>query len=154
MSQAEDVLSKPLLSWLRRTTTSPIFVHPIKWSKLHLVIFRVRDLNKDYPVEQVIGRDYLLDSSNNSEDKAVADILKQISVDDLPFTMYMERLREVEKKGLPISDMESSLLGVSGIWLRKIYEAKGYSKDLHRWRPRSVINRSPSFFVGVDLSKV
>lgn len=106
--------------------TSPIFVHPIKWSKLHLVILRVRDLNQDYPVEQVLRRDYFLDSSNSIEDKAVADILKQISVGDLPFTMYMGKLREVEERDLPISYMESSLLGVSGIWLRKIYEAKGY----------------------------
>ena len=138
MSQAEDDLSKPLLAQLRRTTTSPIFVHPIKWSKLHLAILRVRGLDKDYPVERVIGRDHLLGSSNSIEDKDLADILRQVSVHDF--------LREVNEDSLS-EGFECSLLGVSGVWFKKIYEAKGYSKHLHRWRPRSVTKRSVSFFL-------
>lgn len=153
MSQAEDDLSKPLLAQLRRTTTSPIFVHPIKWSKLHLAILRVRGLDKDYPVERVIGRDHLFGSSNSIEDKDLANILRQVSVDDLYLTWYMKILREVNEDSLSEA-FERSLLGVSGVWLKKIYEAKGYSKRLHRWRPRSVTKRSLSFSVVVDLSKV
>lgn len=151
MSQAEDDLSMPLLARLRKTTTSPIFLHPIKWSKLHLAILRVRGLDKDYPAEQVIGSDRL---SNNIEDKAMADILRQISAGDLNLTWYMETLREVNEDKLSEAFLEGSLLGVSGVWLRKIYEAKGYSKHLHRWRPRSVTQQLLSFSVGVDLSKV
>lgn len=154
MSQAEDDLSMPLLARLRRTTTAPIFVHPIKWSKLHLAILRVRGLDTDCPVDQVIGRDHLLGSSNSIEDKAMADILRQVSAGDLYFAWYMKNLREVNEGRLSEASLESSLLGVSDVWFKKIYEAKGYSENLQRWRPRSATKRSLCFSVGVDLSKV
>lgn len=152
MSQAEDDLSKPLLDRLRKTTTSPIFVHPIKWSKQHLAILRVRGLDKDYPVDQVIGRD-LLGSSNSIEDKAMDDILRQVSAGDLNLTWYMNTLREVNDNKLSETFLEWSLLDVSVVWFKNIYEAKGYSKNLHRWRPRSVAQRSLSFSVGVISRK-
>ncbi len=154
MSQAEDDLSMPLLARLRSTTTSPIFVHPIKWSKLHLTALRVRGLDKDYPVEQVVGRDHHVGSSNNIEDKALPDILSQVPADEIYLTKYMKTLREVNERNRPQAFLELTLLSVSGFWLKKIYEAKGYSRRLHRWRPRSVTKRSLSFSVGVDLSKV
>lgn len=153
MSQAEDNLSMPLLARLRKTTTSPIFLHPIKWSKLHLAIFRVRGLDKDYPVEQIIGSD-LLGLFNSIEDKAMADILRQISASDLNLTWYIENLRGVNEDKLSEAFVEGFLLGVSGVWLRKIYEAKRYCKHLPRWRPRSVTQQLLRFSVGVDLSKV
>lgn len=153
MSQAEDDLSMPLLARLRKTTTSPIFLHPIKWSKLHLALLRVRGLDKDYPVEQVIGSD-LLGLFNSIEDKVMADILRQISAGDLNLTWYMKNLREVNEDKRSEACLERSLLGVSGVWLRTIYEAKGYSQYLHQWRPRSVTQQLLSFSVGVDLSKV
>lgn len=101
-------------------------MHPIKCSKLYLAILSVRGLDKDYPVEQVIGRDHLLGSSNSIEDKDVAYILRQVSVGDLHLTSYMKNLRKVEENDLPEGFLESSLLDVSGFWLEKIYEAKGY----------------------------
>lgn len=115
MSQVEDDLSMPLLAHLGRTTTSPIFVHPIKWSKLHLSILRVRGLDKEYPVEQVIGRDHVLVSTNNIEDKAMADVLRQVSSGDINLTWYMETLREVNEGNLSEAFLENSLLGVSGV---------------------------------------
>lgn len=116
-------------------------------------MLRARGLDKDYPVEQAIGS-HLLGLSNSIEDKAVADILRQISAGDLNFTQYMETLRKVNEDKLSEAFLEDSLLGVSAVWLRKIYEAKGYSEHLHQWRPRSVTQQLLSFSVGVDLSKV
>lgn len=129
-------------------------MHPIKWSKLYLAILRVRGLDKDYPVEQVTGRDHLLGSSNSIEHKDVAHILRQVSVGDLHLTSHMKNLRKVEENDLPEGLLESSLLGVSGFWLEKIYEAKGYPEKASPMDAKIITNRSLSFSVGVDLSKV
>lgn len=91
MSQAEDDLSTPLLARLRKMTTFPIFLHSIKWPQLHLAIFHVYALNKNYSVKQVIGNN-LFGLFNNIKDKAIADILKQILASDLNFIWYIEKL--------------------------------------------------------------
>lgn len=59
-------------------TISPIFLHLhiVKWSKLHLATLCVSGLDKDDPVERVVGREYLPVSSGSSEDIEVADILR------------------------------------------------------------------------------
>lgn len=136
MSTAEDTLSKSLLAQLRITTTTPIFVHPIKWSKVHLAILCVHGLDKNYPVEQVIRRDHSLGSSGSIKDKVVVNILREVSMGDLFLKQYMKTLQQVRENGKLEVCLEKSLLSLSGVWLKKIYQAKGYSNNLCRWRLR------------------
>ena len=93
MSKVEDTLSKSLLAQLRITITTPIFIHPIKWSKVYFAILCVHGLNKNYPVEQVISRVPSFGLSGSIKDKVVVNILRKVSMDDLFLKQYMKTLQ-------------------------------------------------------------
>lgn len=71
----------------------------------------------------------------------MANILRDLSVGDLHLIRLMKTLQEVRENGKSEIFSELSLLSVSGVWLDKIYETKGYSKRLCRRRPRSEADR-------------
>lgn len=59
---------------LRRTTRKPFCCHRKSWCDTHLDILRVEGLDKDYPVEQVLGRSLQVDPSDTELVKTLQQI--------------------------------------------------------------------------------
>ncbi|KAK2805564.1 hypothetical protein FQN50_006191 [Emmonsiellopsis sp. PD_5] len=61
-------------SILRKTTRKPLYCHPKAWCDAHLDVFRDEGLDKEYPVEHVLGFPVALDPA----DTALVQLIDQI----------------------------------------------------------------------------
>ncbi|KAK2733089.1 hypothetical protein FQN55_003759 [Onygenales sp. PD_40] len=61
-------------SILRKTTRKPLYCHPKAWCDTHLDVLRVEGLDKEYPVEHVLGFPVALDPA----DTALVQLIDQI----------------------------------------------------------------------------
>ncbi|KAK2758215.1 hypothetical protein FQN54_004059 [Arachnomyces sp. PD_36] len=60
---------------LRRTTRKPLYCHPKSWCDLHLDVFRVEGVGKEYPIDHVLGCPVVCDPS----DTDLAEVMEQLS---------------------------------------------------------------------------
>lgn len=138
-------MAASFLSQLLTTTTTPVFVHPMHWSKLHLTLLRVRGLDKEHSLEQVVG--LVPDSLQPASAEDLVLLFKELgNLDEYHYRCYMNLVRPVadkvnvrpksdDKSG---ADAEEHLTSMCFEWLEQIYLQKGFPTRLGRWRLRLV----------------
>lgn len=146
MARAMDISPISLMSQLLRTTTTPLFVHPMHWSKLHLTLLRVRGLDKEQPLEQVVGP--VPDSLQRASSVDHVLLFKELgNLDEHHYRCYIGLIRpdvdknHVQRKQLEDQggkDVEEHLTSMCFEWLEQIYLQKGFPTRQGRWRLRLV----------------
>lgn len=127
------------LSQLLTTTTTPVFVHPMHWSKLHLRLLCVRGLEKELPLEQVFGR---MAQKESFVDHVL--LFRELgSLDEYHYRCYIALVRPVvdedHVRRKPVDqDAEEHLASMCFEWLEQIYLQKGFPTRTGRWSLRSV----------------
>lgn len=133
------------LSQLLTTTTTPVFVHPMHWSKLHLRLLCVRGLEKELPLEQVFG--CMADSLQNEPFVDHVLLFRELgNLDEYHYRCYIALVRpvvdqdHVRRKPVDQSsgDAEEHLTSICFEWLEQIYLQKGFPTRTGRWSLRSV----------------
>lgn len=133
------------LSQLLTTTTTPVFVHPMHWSKLHLRLLCVRGLEKELPLEQVFGR--MADSPQKESFVDHVLLFRELgSLDEYHYRCYIALVRpvvdkdQVRRKPVDQSsgDAEEHLASMCFEWLEQIYLQKGFPTRTGGWSLRSV----------------
>ena len=131
------------LSQLLTTTTTPVFVHPMHWSKLHLRLLCVRGLDKELPLEQVFGR--MADSFQKESFVDHALVFKELgNLEEYHYRCYIALVRSVVEKDhvrcKPVDqDAEEHLASLCFEWLEQIYLQKCFPIRTGRWSLRSVL---------------
>lgn len=136
----------PFLSQLLTTTTTPVFVHPMHWSKLHLTLLRVRGLDKEQSLEQVVG--LVPDSLKQASSVDHVLLFKELgNLDEHHYRCYIDLVRPAVGKKDYVrrrpddqsgDDAEGHLTCMCFEWLEQIYLQKGFPTRLGRWRLRLV----------------
>lgn len=133
------------LSQLLTTTTTPVFVHPMHWSKLHLRLLCVRGLEKELPLEQVFGR-----MAGSFQKASFVDhvlLFRELgNLDEYHYRCYIALVRPVIDKDYvrrkPIDQSsgvaEELLTSLCFEWLEQIYLQKGFPTRTGRWSLRLV----------------
>lgn len=133
------------LSRLLTTTTTPVFVHPMHWSNLHLRLLCVRGLDKELPLEQVFGR--MADSLQKAPFVDHVLLFKELgNLDEYHYRCYIAIVRSVvdedhvRRKPVDQSggDAEEHLTSMCFEWLEQIYLQKGFPTRTGRWSLRLV----------------
>lgn len=133
------------LSQLLTTTTTPVFVHPMHWSKLHLRLLCVRGLDKEIPLDQVFGR-----MANSLQKASFVDhvlLFRELgNLDEYHYRCYIAIVRPVvvdkgHVRPKPVDqsgDAEEHLTSMCFEWLEQIYLQKGFPTRTGRWSLRLV----------------
>lgn len=66
---------KSISEILRKTTRKPLYCHPKLWCDLHLDVLRVEGVDKEYPIDHVLGCPVVCDPS----DTDLAEVMQQLS---------------------------------------------------------------------------
>lgn len=137
-----NISSISFLSQLLTTTTTPIFVHPMHWSKLHLRLLCVRGLEKELSPEQLFGR-----MADSLQRESVVDhvlLFRELgNLDEYHYRCYIALVRpgidEDHDRPKPVDqDAEEHLACMCFEWLEQIYLQKGFPTRTGRWSLRSV----------------
>lgn len=137
-----DISPISFLSQLLTTTTTPVFIHPMHWSKLHLRLLCVRGLDKELPLEQVFGR--MADSLQKESFVDHVSVFKELgNLEEYHYRCYIDLVRPVDDKDHvrcePVDqDAEEHLASLCFEWLEQIYLQKCFPIRTGRWSLRSV----------------
>lgn len=140
-----DISPISFLSQLLTTTTTPVFVHPMHWSKLHLRLLCVRGLDKELPLEQVFGR--MADSLQQASFVDNALLFRELgNLDEHHYRCYIAIVRPAvdkdDSRRKPVDqgggDAEEHLTSMCFEWLEQIYLQKGFPTRGGRWSLRLV----------------